>query len=486
MRKFWKGGADRNPAADGNSASSAEASKPASASRRAGGQARQIAAVLALTLLTGGTALHFIYAALDTRYQQFWNLTPGSPAVPDALGASVASGDQEARLIAGQLIMAGFRGTSMRQRSVTAVAEAIQRGEVGSVLLLERNIASQRQIRELTNALQSAAKAAARPSLFIAVDQEGGEVQRLNRRNGHKAAMAPPAKKVGERCAPQEAISLYQPVACSLRAAGINVNLGPVVDLDRAGPKNPIIGARQRAYSPEAKRVTALGHAFIAAHERAGIATVVKHFPGHGSSLTDTHLGFTDITDSFDDAELKPFRALAGSTAEIQADMVMVGHLHHAAYAENGEPATFSRALLKEELRSRMGFSGVVISDDLEMGAIRNRYPLGEAAIRAVNAGVDLIILSNSSSGGLTQSARVHAALAGAIRKECAPGQEAECIPLSRAREAYDRIIALKEKLAAKWAKGDAPECVPPPEAEFEKICQGREQVAGWWRWLFW
>ncbi len=446
---------------------------------------------LALTLILSASALHFIYGALDTRYQRFWGLdrVASGPAVPPAPGGG---SDQlafdplaETRRLAGQLVMVGFSGTSLDSRSGAPLRDAIRRGLAGGVLLFERNISSPSQIKALTAALQ-AARPAGHPPLLIAVDQEGGQVQRFTRANGHAAVTVPSAKTVARRCTAAEAGKLYFAVACRLREAGITLNLGPVADIDSAGGKNPIIGGRERSFGREASRVTEYGAAFIAAHARAGVATAVKHFPGHGSSVTDSHLGFTDITASFKTDEFEPFRALAGRSAGQPADIVMTGHLHHAAYSRDGEPATFSRALLIDELRKRMGFSGVVMSDDLEMGAIRDRYPLGEAAVRAVNAGVDMVIVSNTGVRNPKIAEVIHGTLAAAIRQDCADGTHASCIPADRIREAHARVVALKEKLAAHTDEPSVPACSSAQENALEKVCTGEEQVAGWWQWLFW
>jgi beta-N-acetylhexosaminidase len=446
-----------------------------------------ILAVFALTLLPSAVALHFIYLALDTRYQRMWEGDAPQVAAPPADGIRHQAGAKAADL-AGQLLMIGFDGTTLNERRTAALSRALREGRVGGVLLLEKNVTSPSQIRKLTASLQEAAVGGGQPPVLIAVDQEGGAVQRLNRRNGHPAASIPSAKAVAAKCKPVEARDVYRAVACELHRAGININLGPVVDLDIAGAKNPIIGGRARSYSSDAKTVTAFGAAFIEGHASAGLATSVKHFPGHGSSLTDSHEGFTDITLQFDAHELEPFRALAGDVADAPADMVMTGHLHHAHYATSGEPATLSKRFLSEILRRDMGFDGVIVSDDLEMGAIRERYGLAEAMIRALNAGVDLLIVSNTHTRNPNLVNTLYATLSAAIKPRCGKGEEATCVPEARIMDAHRRVLALKERLGARLGEPAGAVCaaVARPLAE---VCTGapepaKPEATSWWSWF--
>jgi beta-N-acetylhexosaminidase len=447
---------------------------------------RQIGIVALVTFTPWFLALHFVYGALDTRYRHLWGFDRPSPpeAAAPARGAAADSNSEPGvAAMSGQLLMVGFQGTSLRGASGVRLREVLAKGEAGGVILFERNITSPPQLKALTAALRDAATSAEQPPPLIAVDQEGGQVRRLDKGNGF-LSLAPSAKRVAERCTPPEAERLYRAVACELREAGINVNLAPVVDLDLAGDKNPVIGRRERSFGPDAASVVRFGAAFLRAHDEAGIGTALKHFPGHGSSLSDTHEGFTDITGTFQPQELQPFRKLAGSGADPAADMVMVGHVHHAAWSREGEPATFSRRLIEEELRDRMGFKGVIISDDLEMGAIRQHYGLDEAMVRAIGAGVDMVILANT--GAYSEPARdAHKALAAAIKPYCPPGSEGACVSEARIREAYGRVIRLKDNLDQRREQTAAACKKEPEKPSFTAICQGKEQVASWWNWVW-
>src|SRR5690606_13400496 len=177
-------------------------------------------------------------------------------------------------------------------------------------------------------------------------------------------------------------------------ALGFSVNFGPVADL-AVNPNNQVITKFGRAYGKSAETVAAYDEAFIAAHHAAGLITSLKHFPGHGSSTADSHEGFVDISKTWSKAELEPYRIMF---ADGYADMVMVGHLYHSDYAGESSklPASLSPEWIEGVLRGELGFKGVVISDDLEMGAIRKLYDLEETIVHAVNAGTDVLLFSNT------------------------------------------------------------------------------------------
>jgi beta-N-acetylhexosaminidase len=167
------------------------------------------------------------------------------------------------------------------------------------------------------------------------------------------------------------------------------------------------------------------------------------------------------------------------------ADMVMVGHVHHAAWSQEGEPATFSRPLLNGELRDELGFKGVAISDDLEMGAIRHKFGIDEAIVRAIGAGIDMVILSNMAAPRADLPHAAYKTLSEAIKPQCPPGKEASCVPEARIAEAYKRVVRLKLDLDERRSRTSGA-CVPLKEKpRFTSICQGKEQVASWWNWIW-
>ena len=176
-----------------------------------------------------------------------------------------------------------------------------------------------------------------------------------------------------------------------LHSLGINLNLAPVVDLDLR-PDNPVIGRYERSFSPDPATVSRHASAWIEAHRRKGIVCCLKHFPGHGSSRDDSHLGFVDITGAWQDQELEPYRRLIG---EGMADAVMIGHLFNSRL-DPLYPATLSRATIDGLLRRDLGFQGAVITDDMQMKAITDHYGLAEACVMALTAGADILIIGNN------------------------------------------------------------------------------------------
>jgi beta-N-acetylhexosaminidase len=345
--------------------------------------------------------------------------------------------DAEAHLDAmiGQMIMVGFIGSSERDPGVVAVHNQLAQGIVGGVVLYPDNIAGAEKLRALTAYLRAAKSD---PVPFIAVDQEGGTVQRLTRRNGH--SYFPSALSVGRNpsfATYENAVRLYAGMAGELAQAGFNLNFGPVVDLN-INPHNPVIGGRDRSFGADPRIVTALARAFITAHREAGVVTVAKHFPGHGSSKVDSHKGLADISKTWEETELEPYRALAKDGL---LDAVMLGHLYHPRFSDGAMlPASLSgRAVKALRAKGDIGFTGVVVSDDLEMGAVSD-YSLEDRVIKAINAGTDLLVFSNVHLRDPELGPKLHATIADAVRD----GR----ISRLRVEQAYGKIRLLKRRLA--------------------------------------
>jgi len=272
-------------------------------------------------------------------------------------------------------------------------------------------------------------------------------VQRLTRRNGN--VYFPSARDVASKPkfkAKDGVLHLYEAMAREIAHAGINVNFGPVVDLN-VNPSNPVIGRRKRSFGSDPKRVVDLARDFIVAHREANVVTAAKHFPGHGSSATDSHKVLADISHSWREKEIEPYVALAHAGL---LDMVMVGHLYHPRFSDGeGVPASLSaRAIKALRAKGWIGFNGVVVSDDLEMGAVRKAYSLDERVIMAINAGTDLVVYSNVKTRDPGIGPRIHAIIAEAVKD----GR----IPRARIEEAYGRMLLLKRRLmqhdlAGKW-----------------------------------
>lgn len=357
----------------------------------------------------------------------------GAPAALFPVDGADRSATLDAKI--GQMIMAGFEGTSVRHNSVRQIQALLREGLIGGVVLLGRNVQNSAQLRALTEHLQRAAGSGF-PAL-IAIDQEGGAVQRLHTATGSAQRLARKYRRD-----PGQAEEIYTSMARQLALAGVNVNFGPVVDLDITGARNPIIGRLGRSYGKDPEQVIQYASLFIAAHNKFGILTAAKHFPGHGSSVTDTHKGFADISRTWRREELEPFAHFASPRAGRPVDMIMVGHLYHGDFSDRrGEPASLSKSAIQNWLRRRLKFEGVVITDDLEMGAIARKYQLAEAVVRAINAGNDIVLFSATAPGA---ARKVH----GVIKKAVQQGR----IPQARMDEAYGRIAGMKKRLKKKTA----------------------------------
>ena len=334
----------------------------------------------------------------------------------------------------GQMIMVGFSGDSERDAGVALAREQLNKGTIGGVVLYPENIGPPKELRTLTAFLRNAKSS---PIPFIAVDQEGGQVQRLTRRNGH--SYFPSAFSVGRNpsfASPASAEKLYATMAAELAEAGFNLNFGPVVDLN-LNPWNPVIGQRDRSFGADPNTVTMLARAFITAHRAADIVTVAKHFPGHGSSHVDSHKALADVSETWKEIELEPYRNLA---KEGMLDAVMIGHLYHPRFSDGAKlPASLSRRAVQALRASYIGFDGVVVSDDMEMGAVSDDYSFEERVIKAVNAGTDLLVFSNVSGRDPELGPKIHAVIADAVRD----GR----ISRTRIEEAYGRIKLLKRRL---------------------------------------
>lgn len=289
----------------------------------------------------------------------------------------------------GQMIMVGVQGTHLNDPWIQELLPFIERGLVGGILFFGQNIHTPQQFSQLIASLQRYAPPY-RP-LLMAIDQEGGRVQRLCPKKGYPELFS--AHRIQNSFSPQDAYAHYCDYARILKETGINLNLGPVVDLALGCP---VIQGLDRSYGRASVSVCAYAKAFIQAHRHHGILTALKHFPGHGSAQGDTHQGFVDITQTWQQEESVPFQTL---WAEGYADMIMTGHLTHRHY-DADLPVTLSPHFIKPLLRQR-GFQGVVISDDLHMGAILEFYSLEQILLLSLKAGVDLLIFSrNPKSGG--------------------------------------------------------------------------------------
>ncbi|MGJ4915254.1 glycoside hydrolase family 3 N-terminal domain-containing protein [Bradyrhizobium sp. HKCCYLRH2060] len=306
------------------------------------------------------------------------------------LAADCSKRPATAQLV-GPMIMAGFFGTKTSDPGFQQVLSDLEEGLIGGVVILGRNVGTSDDLTAMINRIRSC-KCASPP--FIAIDDEGGTVERLGSNVG--LAETPPAAEVA-RGSITAARSAYTALAEKLATLHININLAPVVDLN-TNPSNPVIGQRQRSYGADSDAVARYAAAFIQAHRKKGILTVLKHFPGHGSSTADSHAGIADVTTTWSPAELKPYRRLMRRGL---AGAIMVGHLANSR--RWGGVATQSNGhAIDRLLRRDLGYDGVVMTDDLAMKAILDAKPPAAAAIDAVKAGADIIMFTKLSDADQT------------------------------------------------------------------------------------
>ena len=348
--------------------------------------------------------------------------TVAAPATLRATGAWAQSA--EAKI--GQLLVLGFYGADPSASQARALAKHIGSGHAGGVVFLRHNVKSRRGVEGLTALFR---EAGGRVPPMLSIDQEGGKVQRLGTKLGYTDI--PEAGRVSARYSPAQARELYRAAGRELRLSGFNVNLAPAVDLHDAN--NPVIGKYERAYGTDPQTVAAYGQAFIEGMGAAGVGCVAKHFPGHGTSRGDSHDGFVNITRTWRGEELEPFRALARV-----APMMMGGHLVHEELTGK-TPITFSRSMIEGTLRGQLGFGGAMMTDDLDMGAIRNNYRMRDAVIASVKAGNDIVLLSNSAKPD-PDFARV---AVGWIARAVKDGE----ISPDRIDEAHARVMRVKTQL---------------------------------------
>lgn len=321
----------------------------------------------------------------------------------------------------GQMMMFGFAGAD----GSGPIASLIQDRHVGNVVLLGDNVRDPAQLRALSGRMQASARNAnGGVGMLIAVDQEGGDVQRLGPPN---FTALPAARRMAASGDPARVRTWAQLTAGEMRAGGLNMDLAPVLDVND-NPANPVIG--DRAFGVEPGSVITYGLAFLDGLEGAGIAGVAKHFPGHGNTSQDSHLTLPYVNKS--DAalravELAPFQAAIAHGV----DGVMVAHVVYTAW-DPDRPASLSPVIVSGILRGQLGYDGVVMTDDMNMQAITDEYGPGEAAVMAVEAGVDIILLAGPPSA---QAASVDAVL-NAVKS----GR----IPESRIDQSVRRILTLK------------------------------------------
>jgi beta-N-acetylhexosaminidase len=353
--------------------------------------------------------------------------------LPAALTPTMQTTDLDTKI--GQMVMLGFRGLEIKPDD--PIATDVGARHLGSVVLFQydmnlldhtRNIQSPAQLKALNASLQQYAPT----PLLIAIDQEGGIISRLKESEGFPATRS--QQYYGALNQPEVTRAAAEAEGKILREMGINLNLAPVVDVN-VNPNNPVIAKYERSFSADPQIVTTHALAAIEGYHAQHILTTLKHFPGHGSSKNDTHQGLTDVTDTWSEIELEPYQKIIAAG---KADAIMTAHIFNQKL-DAQYPATLSHKIITGILRERLGYDGVVISDDMQMGAIRQYYGFEQALALAISAGVDVIAIANN----LVYDPNVGAQTINTIKQLVQLGK----ISIERIDQAYARIMKLKARI---------------------------------------
>ena len=300
--------------------------------------------------------------------------------------------------------------------------EALTEYPVGGIVYFGRNIDTPSQLKTLSKDLQNASKI----PLFIGIDEEGGRVARIAQNENFKVKLIPSMEEIAADNKLSNAKNAGNIIGKYLKKYGINLNFAPVVDVN-TNPENIIIG--DRAFSSDPYVVAEMAKAYTEGLHNSRIMSVIKHFPGHGDTKGDTHDGYVSITKTWEElheAELIPFIQNMNN-----ADMIMVAHVMTPKITTDWYPSSLSPQMVQERLREELGYTGVIITDAVDMGAISQNYSSANAAIRAIEAGVDIVLVPYNFKNAF--SGLLNAVISGRISEE-------------RIDESVLRILSLKMK----------------------------------------
>jgi beta-N-acetylhexosaminidase len=320
----------------------------------------------------------------------------------------------------GQMVMCGFQGT----QPSSEIEELIGKFHVGGVIYFSRNVNDSQQISQLSQDLQHIAKKSSELPLLISIDQEGGMVARIV----EGITLMPGNMALGATRDVQGVFEAAKISGKELRLLGINMNFAPSVDINN-NPLNPVIGVR--SYGEKADLVSEMGIAAFKGYQESGVAATIKHFPGHGDTDVDSHLDLPTILHDLgrlNQLELAPFR----KAIEDGVDAIMTAHVVFPALGETNTPSTLSPKVISQLLRSQLNYNGVIVTDCMEMKAISDYFGTEEAAVAAVEAGVDIVLISHSFHRQV-----------GAI-EALVKAVESGRIPEARIDQSVERIIQLK------------------------------------------
>jgi beta-N-acetylhexosaminidase len=369
----------------------------------------------------------------------------------------------------GQMILAGVEDETVGEDSRHIINDL----HIGNIILMGRNVDSPEQVLRLTRDLQELALSANGVPLLIGTDQEGGLVQRANYYAGFTPM--PPAQLVGSARDPGRAEAYGRMVGEELSAVGIGIDFAPVLDVND-NPTNPVIGALGRSFGTTPELVEESALPFIAGLHAAGVMATGKHFPGHGSTTTDSHkaLPFVDKDRAALEAvDIAPFRA----AIESGIDAIMPAHVVYRALDPSELPATLSEPILTGLLRDELGFTGAIITDDLGMEGIMQIAPPKESGVRAVLAGADMLTCVRMTTAGACQPEMIEQLHEGLLTA-AKDGR----LPMERIDESVRRILDLKTEYGVGPATGDDLGAIQSPEhfriiaAIYEAVADRREE----------
>lgn len=349
--------------------------------------AMQLRHIVCYTFVAAFATLTALPAPAQSLFSNFFSAPVPTPVrKPEAVKIAAHQHHLSRQALAPHLWL-GFNGRHADDKAFKRFLREVELGYVGGALFLGRNVGrDDEDVRSITTALTQAGP---RSGFAISVDQEGGRVQRL--KPWHGVPDVPSAQALSQ-LSPEAAEVAYTTAAAALKDLGFTHNFGPVTDV-ALDPANPVIAGLERSYGRDPQQVVTFARTFIRAHRGCGVTTALKHFPGHGSAAADSHLTLPDITAVWREAsELAPYKALRGDV-----DMVMVAHLKHDYIS--ALPSSLSPEWIGGYLREEIGYTGVAITDDLDMASIAANYSPAEAVVMALQAGVDIALHSNSRDG---------------------------------------------------------------------------------------
>ncbi|TGE39131.1 beta-N-acetylhexosaminidase [Desulfosporosinus fructosivorans] len=340
--------------------------------------------------------------------------------IPDPIQTQIKAMSLEEKV--GQLVMVGVNGYENDANS----RQLIKKYQVSGFVLLKQNVKNANQMLALINSLKETNSVNKIP-LFLAIDEEGGRVSRIP----DELMKIPASRRIGDLHNSGLSYQLGSIIGEELRSFGLNMNFAPVLDVN-SNPKNQVIG--DRAFGDEPSVVRDLGVQTMKGLQSQNIISVVKHFPGHGDTSVDSHLGLPTV--NHDIARLKSLEFVPFAAAiDNNVDAIMMAHIL-LPKIDTDNPASFSLKIISEILRRDLNFAGVVITDDITMGAIVNNYNIGEVAVKSIKAGSDIVLICHDY---LKEEAVIKA-----IQKAAESGE----ISMDRIEQSVYRVLSLKLKYA--------------------------------------